>query len=387
MECPLSIRWGVWCDEPRAGAWLRELADARPGTSFVAVRVTPADDVVWQDVPNVTFVADWQSLLTDRSLQAVMIAGVSDERLAALRQLAEQERPLWIWPDARHGLPFAYELALIEDEQTATLMGVWPHRRDPVVCRLAALREADESVAIEHFEFSRMIGGDQLGDTETAGALEEWLLPDLDLLRWLGAAASRVTSLQTLSGAGPRPWKQSVLLAADTGPGAHWAGEIVSGSETSARLQVRLRDGPLVVTQQGTGPWRVEADPQGLLAGPGATGPDPQAGVPWSEVVRVFEWFDACDHSLARRRTIELHSEPVSERTVFKTQMTALGCAVLLGTLLLMLVYLAIGATVPLPGWALLLLRAVVFAPLVIFLLAQLLLPLSRSPRSVPPRS
>ena len=89
-------------------------------------------------------------------------------------------------------------------------------------------------------------------------------------------------------------------------------------------------------------------------------------------------------HSLERRRTVDLHHEPVSERTIFKTQMTALGCAVLFGTLVLMLGYLAIASVIPLNGTLLIVLRMLVFAPLVLFLLAQLLLPLSlTSPENV----
>jgi hypothetical protein len=118
----------------------------------------------------------------------------------------------------------------------------------------------------------------------------------------------------------------------------------------------------------------------------------------WRDAVEAFELLDGVDHSLERRRTIDLHHEPVSERTIFKTQMTAMGCGVLMATLLLMLVYLALGqfvapdnpehpeliANSPLDRaarTALLVLRVLVFAPLFAFLAAQLLLPLSRPSR------
>jgi hypothetical protein len=62
--------------------------------------------------------------------------------------------------------------------------------------------------------------------------------------------------------------------------------------------------------------------------------------------------------------------------------MTALGCAVLMGTLVLMLAYLAVASVVPLNGTLLVVLRTLVFAPLVLFLIAQLLLPLTRAAKA-----
>jgi myo-inositol 2-dehydrogenase/D-chiro-inositol 1-dehydrogenase len=94
--------------------------------------------------------------------------------------------------------------------------------------------------------------------------------------------------------------------------------------------------------------------------------------------VKCFETIDATHRSVRRRRTIELHFEPMSERAIFKTQMTAIGCALLVATFLLTLVYLGIASLIPLPGYALIGLRALVFGPLVLFLLAQILLPLTR---------
>jgi hypothetical protein len=100
--------------------------------------------------------------------------------------------------------------------------------------------------------------------------------------------------------------------------------------------------------------------------------------VEWPDLVKAFETVDATHRSVTRRRTIELHFEPMSERAIFKTQMTAIGCGVLIGTFLLALAYLAIAATVPLPDNVLLILRSLVFAPLGIFLLLQILYPLTR---------
>ncbi|MDZ4684777.1 MAG: hypothetical protein SH850_06765 [Planctomycetaceae bacterium] len=380
LEKTSPMRWGVWCDDVAAGPWLKALARETPAPTFVAVRATPADDAVWHAIAGVEFIADWPTLLIDRTLDAVFMTGTSNDRLAAMRQLAEQDRPLWIWPDAQHGLPFAYELALIANDRTTPLHGVWRHRCDPVLQAVVARHRQGDFAGIEHIEFARTIRGDGIADGDASIAMQQRLLSDLDLVRWLGGHATRVTALRT-TGPNGRLWKQSALLAAESGPGVSWTGEIVAGAASGARVHLHNRDGGLVLVENAAGQWSAE--------GVSATTIETReaASVPWTEVVRVFEWFDACEHSLERRRTIELHSEPASERTVFKTQMTAIGCGVLMATLLFALLYLAVGATIgdpqEAPSWVLIafnVLRLLVFAPLAIFLIAQLLLPLTRTP-------
>ena len=107
----------------------------------------------------------------------------------------------------------------------------------------------------------------------------------------------------------------------------------------------------------------------------------------WGELVKCFETVDATHRSVRRKRTIELHFEPMSERAIFKTQMTAIGCGLLVGTLLMMLCFLGIASVVPLPEPVLIGLRVLVFAPLVLFLLAQVLLPLTRPSSNESPAS
>ena len=53
----------------------------------------------------------------------------------------------------------------------------------------------------------------------------------------------------------------------------------------------------------------------------------------WTDLVRAFEVVDAARVSVRRRRAIDLHSETASERNLFKSQMTALGCLTLTLTL------------------------------------------------------
>ena len=99
----------------------------------------------------------------------------------------------------------------------------------------------------------------------------------------------------------------------------------------------------------------------------------------WMESFSIsLELAEAVKKSLRRRRTVDVHFDSGSERGVFKSQMTAMGCGVLTFMLFGMVVYLVIAQLTSLPTWVLHTARILWIAPLVIFLLAQALLPIAR---------
>ena len=87
------------------------------------------------------------------------------------------------------------------------------------------------------------------------------------------------------------------------------------------------------------------------------------------------------DKSLRRRRTIDVYFDGISERSAFKTQMTAIGCGVLTYVILGMVGFLIMAQLTSLPPLVLQIARIVWIAPVVLFLLAQFLLPLARERR------
>jgi len=97
----------------------------------------------------------------------------------------------------------------------------------------------------------------------------------------------------------------------------------------------------------------------------------------------TLELAEAVEKSLRRRRTVDVHFDTGSERGVFKSQMTAIGCGVLMFMMLGMVAYLIVAQLVSLPDWVLHVARILWITPLMIFLIAQLLLPVARqrSPR------
>jgi len=92
------------------------------------------------------------------------------------------------------------------------------------------------------------------------------------------------------------------------------------------------------------------------------------------ELTRGFETVDAVQRSIRRRRTVDLYFETTSERSQFKSQMTAVGCGVLLLTPVLLVVRLMLGVMLPDQLLLLKLTGVLVFAPLFLFLIIQLLI-------------
>lgn len=101
---------------------------------------------------------------------------------------------------------------------------------------------------------------------------------------------------------------------------------------------------------------------------------------PWLEAFSSsLELSDAADKSLRRRRTVDVYFDSGSERSVFKSYMTAIGCGVLTWMMLGMVGFLVIAKVANLPPAVLEIGRILWIAPIVIFLFVQFLLPLTRS--------
>ena len=237
-----------------------------------------------------------------------------------------------------------------------------------------------------------------------------------EALRWLGGDYNQATAIRT-GATHDEVLMQTVTLAGRGLPEATWQMHATT-SASLAVLTVHTERGHVVAKlDASSGEW-VLTEPSGKqVIGSRITAARERldeiepllarddSSAAWPDLVKVFETVDATQRSVTRRRTIDLHFEPMSERAAFKTQMIAMGCGVLTATLLLMLAYLAVaslvpserdelsqwlqstnaplGSTPPASNWrhartALAYARLLVFTPLAIFLVLQLLYPLSR---------
>lgn len=367
------MRWGLYGDDQRLTDWLQRFARSERLPSFLGVGGTPAEEAWYAGVPRVEPCDSWELLLVARPLDAILCCGYGESRQSAIRQLLQADVPLYLRPHAGQGLSFAYELTLNSAERTAPVRPLWPHRADPC---LSAVRHwlKSSSSPVQHVELQRRMALQTMHDAVDL-CLSAQQLDDFDVLAWLGVRGTRITALASAR-AEPQHRRQTVTVESEAGPYGLWMAETHDEPVSTARLSLHTSSGAIVLEQTGTECWRIVSGPVEL--------PDHAPSLideeaTWDQAVVCYEWADGVTRSLGRRRAVELHVEPVSERLIFKTQMATLGCFVLLGTLVCGLGYLLLAAVVPLPEAVLRTLRILVFAPLFLFLLAQFLLPLTRS--------
>ena len=383
------MRLALLCDDPAVVPWLDAMAGHSTHEVVVAATVSPRGSDLLRGRAGIRLISQWEDLLIARDIDAVLVGGSEPSLLEAIKQLATAGQSILFLPQAAQGSTFLYELSLIRDDNRVRLFPALLHRRDQALVRLRDVLQDRSLGKVQLIQFEREVSG-----LSTTGALPQTdvnaaLLPDLDLLRWLSGDYDQVTALRT-GAANEAVLMQTVTLAGRGLPEATWHIQSTSGVEVS-RLTVHAERGRTVVDRDpASNEWvltessgakvignRVAAARE-LLDEFEASLTGNASLIEWPELVKVFETLDATQRSVTRRRTIELHFEPMSERAIFKTQMTAIGCGVLVGTFLLTLVYLAVASTIPLPQPVLLVLRTLVFAPLAVFLLLQVLFPLAR---------
>jgi predicted dehydrogenase len=305
---------------------------------------------------------------------------------------------LLLLPRAGQGAAFAYELSLIRDESNVTVFPVLPLREHPLVERVRTL-VANGSLGEQlHAQFHR-----EVHRSTSAGQalvlsprdLDEHFLGDVDLLRALAGdfaqlhavrsgLSSEGITLANVTLAGGKRMEAAWSCVPTTGPG-QWTLTLrgargtaqLSGDDEGLRvaLQIQIEDQPEVREEQTFDPSprvleRFLATVQGEPTSPG-----------WIDGLRAFELLATAHHSLERRRAIDLHFDPPSERSTFKTQMTAVGCCLLMLTLFGMVFLLLIGAVARELGLPPIVMRIgvfLVFAPLGVFLLLQMLLVLAK---------
>jgi predicted dehydrogenase len=305
-----------------------------------------------QIAPGVRILDSWAGILTADDVDAVLVSGTNESTLEGARQLASAGKSLVIFPRGDQGSTWIYELSLIRDVGAASLACVFVDRLRP---EFEALRTAARTGALGRILYLRLEreippqhphgDGPPLLSTNQ---LDDALLHDADVLRSIGGEYSRVSAV--LAGSvGERVAAATATLSGDQLPEAAWTAR-ASAHGPAWTLAIASELGEITVTPAGETPrFHVQADRIALpevsraedLAFDEGTAvlnliehaQSSKAALGWTELVRAFEVVDAARTSVRRRRAIDLHFETTSERNIFKSQMTAAGCLVLLLTL------------------------------------------------------
>ncbi len=363
------------------------------------------DSVVLSQLTGIRRVAEWEDLLADETIDAAIISGNEDEILPPARLIASTSRPLVVVPSRGLTSAFAYELSLVRDENLVPLYPVLLHRLDPAGIKLREMIESGEVGSVVQFKLERTITTSDNLLTQSRD-VEPFLLPDADMLRWMGGAFTQVTALYqgstdngfanaTVNLAGDSATDSSWVLS--TGPSPHWKltvfasnGQFVLEHEDEvSRLTkngepIQLTDGAM---ESHRDTW-LSRLPDAVNTFIAENALNNQASV-WTDFTRSHEIVDAHRRSIKRRRTIDMHFETLSERSQFKTQMAAMGCGVLTYTLFGLVAYLVVAGAFD-PGdeptasqltsyqWLCRIAFWLWIGPLLIFLAAQFLLTITK---------
>jgi predicted dehydrogenase len=364
-------------------------------------------------------VPDLEEILADPAVDAVIVAGTTAQRPEQLRRALQSERHVLCVQPAGNSPDTAYEAAMIQGDTRQVLLPLLPEALHPGVRALADLVRSPKSGlgALRLLELERW--STELVLIETGGKRARPSVPGWDLLRAVGGEIAEVFAFAPREELDPEDpvllagrfegggLFQAALLAGQSE--AHWRLSAVGSFGRAELLFPQGWPGPARLSRPdpsgGTreeiwetwNPWPAlvevfeeavaggtkpprqgdrEARRQGAKgarqnrsdqAGPVAVLSPPPPAVAlrklvWQDAVRSLELDDAARRSAEKRRASALEYQEASEEAGFKGTMTLLGCGLLWGGLLLLI----LSRWVPWAGW--------LIAPLFgLFILMQLL--------------
>lgn len=323
--------------------------------------VGEAAAAIRQFAPRATIDEHWEGLLSGARNEAVIVGrGADDVRADQLRKLVQAGVPLVVSHPIHDSMLVYYELDMIRQESHCLMLPYTPALGHPALARLAELLRAEgeaalgplEQLVIERF-FARR-------DRRTVQA---GFVRDMEIVRTLCGKMNKVAAMTSplglapggagksasdlnyanlgvqMSGAGGVLVRWSVVAGEQPG-GARWsmvgakgkAALEISADERVWKLETRLAGG---VETEAFEPWDAAGFALDLLS-------RARSGRPlqpdWLDAANTLELADAVEHSLQRGRTIELHYESASEQSTFKGLMSGIGCFMLIGVLLFVIV-------------------------------------------------
>tara|TARA_R110002072_G_scaffold302603_1_gene486647 strand:+ start:105716 stop:107206 length:1491 start_codon:yes stop_codon:yes gene_type:complete len=314
--------------------------------------------------PGIRILQSWEELLVDSAAEVTLVAGDSEEVQAGAKQLATNGRTLALYPQASQGSAFVYELTLTHDDNRVPLLPVSSLPVHPLVSKLHNAIERGDlgKVVLQRVERSVALGTQKIGRRGsglTRDEVDGALFDDVPLLRFLGGNYNRITAVHSgLEETGIT--LATVTLSGNDLAEATWTARTgqpfwkleVTGSAGSATLELNGGGaGSLTVSSSSS-----TSDSDATLTDDGSRiGANQLAALEqsledsaphWAEMTRAFETVEATHTSLRRRRTIDLFFETTSERSIFKSQMTAVGCGLIMLTLFGLVAFLLLGAFV-----------------------------------------
>ena len=348
---------------------LRELAGSSAHTlDRCALSGELAAAVIQAGIP-LTLVTTVEDALLAGDVDAVIVAiDDLDESLRVVRAASQADRYVIVIPPALCSPAYSFELHLILDDSRYGIMPLLPRTA------IAELPLTDVDLRLDEQPIRQLSIDLSLSQVSPA-ELRAAVIQGLDYLAASGFHFTQVTALESNAPDGSLLSRFITLSAATTAVKPLPPGTLTIKPSTvppcESVLQISQNNASsrnVCIVQSANVVERIVTVCQSReLCGK------------WMEAFSVtLELAEAVSKSLRRRRTVDVHFDSGSEKGVFKSQMTAMGCGVLIFMMLGMVAYLIVAQLVPLPNTILHILRILWITPLVLFLIAQVLLPLAR---------
>jgi hypothetical protein len=317
---------------------------------------------------------DLEEVLADPAVEAVIVASPLGRRFAHLRRVLQSERVALCLQPTDTRPEGAYEADMLQQDTKQVAVPLQPEAFHPALRGLKALLPSLGELRV--IEVERWSRGEILPGLETPeGRL---CVPGWEILRSLGGDIAELAAVvpgEELAGGTP------VVISGRFERGGLFSMTLLPG-QREERLRVRAVGGA------GEAEWLMPLGVPGpaFLSWPGANGAtreqaweawdpwpamvevvekslagaDPE--VSWQDAIRCHELDEAVRRGVERRKVYQLEYPEASEEVTFKSTMTLVGCALVWGVILLVI----LSRWQPWIGWGI--------GPLLgIFLLMQLL--------------
>lgn len=366
------MKFSVIGDNPAAMPLLRLLAGS--GSSLAACHVLAdlSAHAVEAQIP-LRLASSAEDAFLASDVDAVILAlSDPDELLRLARSASQADRVVVVVPPPNCVPAFSFELHLILDESQKAIVpiiGRWDLESLPADKSHLALNAA------ESLQLSMELCVDSTNPTD----LRASVCRGLDLLAASGFRYAQVTAIDSLA---PDGTFISRLITLNSQPNAEQP--LPPAMLMMRRSTSNDKPADVIVRQMLTNGSQKEfavssSAASSFIARVEWLSRNKSECTAWMDAFSTtLELAEAVDKSLRRRRTVDVHFDTGSERGVFKSQMTAIGCGVLTYMMFGMVAYLITAQLMDLPNWALHLGRIVWIAPMVLFIIAQFLLPLTR---------
>ncbi len=272
-------------------------------------------------------------------IQLLLVLGKMDDLKSMIASALSSRLKVVVLPLAELDSTFAYDLSVTAIDDAAPLVPCFLHRFSS---EIQQVREQlyDASLIEIECRLSSPTSTAVTGEVHSLNwqAVRQSFLNVADLVCWIWGDYQRVTTV-TVGQDADKPDRVTITLGGGNCP------DVVvtyrSAPSAGCTMQVQHPGGAksFDLQSQSIDAAALRACWQGddaeSLAGGGT----------WPDLMRTFDLLDGSQRSIRRRRTVEVSREFASERSQFKTQMTAAGCGVLAFTMCAVLLLLLVGSS------------------------------------------